>query len=67
MKKGDVGMTKHFSKSMETRDEFSTTCNLKVMLRCLSALMLHPTSLPQEQAAKTKMLSVVRIQFFMHS
>ena len=27
-------------------------------------LMLHPTSLPQEQAAKTNMASVVRIQVF---
>ena len=26
MKKGDVGMAKCFSKSMETRDELSTTC-----------------------------------------
>ena len=31
--KGDVGMAKCFS---ETRDELSTTCNLKVMSRCLS-------------------------------
>ena len=27
MKKGDVGVTKCFSKSTEIRDELSTTCN----------------------------------------
>ena len=47
-------------KSTETRDELSTTCNLKVMSRCLSAP--DATSLHQEQAAKSNMVSVVRIQ-----
>ena len=28
MKKGDIGMVKHFS---ETKEELSTTCNPKVM------------------------------------
>ena len=40
------------------------TCNSNKSL-CQDAcqrLMLHPTSLPQEQAVKTKMLSVIRIQ-----
>ena len=32
-----VGVAKHFSKSTETRDELSTTCNSKGMSRCLSA------------------------------
>ena len=38
-------MVKPFSKSTETRDELSTTCNPKVMSRCLSAL---DASLPLE-------------------
>ena len=37
MKKEDVGMVKSFSKSTETREELSTTCNPKVMSRFLSA------------------------------
>ena len=46
MKKGDVGTAKCFSKkygnkaslkSTETRHELSTTCNAKVVSRCLSA------------------------------
>ena len=42
---------------METKDEF-------LMSRCLSApdATSLSTSLPQEQVAKTKMLSVVRVQ-----
>ena len=36
MKKGDVGMAQCL-KSTETRDELSTTCNPKIMSRCLSA------------------------------
>ena len=42
---------------METRNELSTNCNPKVMSRCLPIL-------PQEQEAKFKMFSVVRIQVF---
>ena len=55
--KGDVGMTKRFYKMYGTKDEF-------LMSRCLSApdATSLPTSLPQEQVAKTKMLSVVRVQ-----
>ena len=46
---------------METRGELSTTCNPKIMSRCLSAPGYIHTSLPQEQAAKTSMVSEVRI------
>ena len=55
-------------KHTETRDELSTNLYLQsknnFLLRCMSApdTTSLPTSLPQEQAAKTKMLSVVRIQ-----
>ena len=69
MEKGDVGMAKRFSKKYRTRDELYPEpainfFQIKVMSRCLSApdATSLPTSLPQEQAAKTKMLSVVRIQ-----
>ena len=57
MKKGDVGWLNVSLKSMETKDEH-------LMSRCLSApdAMSLPTSLPQEQVAKTKMLSVVRVK-----
>ena len=50
---------------METGDELSTTnCNpIKSYVKMpVSAYCCIPTSLRQEQAAKTKMLSVVRIQ-----
>ena len=51
-------MAKRFSsKSTETRDELSTTCNPKVMSRYLSV-----PDATCEQAAKTDMVSVVRIQ-----
>ena len=59
--KGDVKIAKCFSK---TRGELSTTCNPKVMSRCLSAPDATSTSLPQEKAAKTNMVSVVRIEVF---
>ena len=55
MKKGDVGMAKRFSKSTETRDRASTTCNpIFVLSGCLSmpdATSLHhiPTSLKNKQ------------------
>ena len=42
---------------METRDDLSTTCQ-----DADSAWCYIPTSLPQEHAAKTDMLSVVSIQ-----
>ena len=47
---------------MKTRDELSTTCNPKVMSRYLSTPDTTSLQLPQEQAAKTNMASVVRIQ-----
>ena len=58
----NVGMTKRFSKSMEARNDLSTIPYLQ-MSRCLSApdatFLNHCL---KKQAAKTKMLSVVRIQ-----
>ena len=48
-----------------TKDGFSTICNPKVMSRYLSAPDANIlTSLSQEQAAKTNMVSVIRIQVF---
>ena len=49
-------------KTTETRE--STTCNENYVKMPVSAWCYIPTSLPQEQAAKTDMLSVVRIQVF---
>ena len=60
MKKGDVGMAKHFSIFTETRDELATTC--QPMSRYLLAPDATSLHLPQEQAAKTDMVLVVRIQ-----
>ena len=40
----ELGMAKRSSKSTETKDELSTTCNPKIMSRCLSvpdATSLH--------------------------
>ena len=51
MKKGDVGMAKCFSKKYGNKGRTLTTCNLKVMLCYI------PITLPQEEAAKTYMLS----------
>ena len=53
-------MAKCFFKSTETRDELKIPAIL-----CQDACQrLIPTSLPQEQAAKTSMVSEVRIQVF---
>ena len=50
-------------KTTETRE--STTCNPKELYQdACQHLMLHPYITPQEQAAKTDMLSVVSIQVF---
>ena len=49
-------------KSAETRDELSTTAIRKLCHDACQYLMLHPTSLPQEQAAKSNITSMVRIQ-----
>ena len=63
MKKGDVGMANASLKSTETRDDLSTTCNLnKCYVKIpVSAWCYIPRSLPQQQAAKANMVSVVRI------
>ena len=53
--KGNVGWLNTSLTSMETSYEVSSMC------QCLS--VPDATSLAQEQAAKTDMLSVVRIQF----
>ena len=61
MKKGDVGMAKHFSlKSTGTRDELSITLYLQSEINFCSVRMpvnawcYIPTSLPQKQVAKIK-------------
>ena len=61
MKNGDVGMAKHFSKKYGNKGWASTTCNPYVKMP-VSAWCYIPTSLPQVQAAKTSMISEVRIQ-----
>ena len=48
-------MAKHFSKSTETRDELSTTCNPKVMSRCLSA----PDAASLHHCLKNKQLKLI--------
>ena len=70
MKKGGVGLAKHFSKNYINKGinylQSKSYVKMTVSARCYI-----PTSLPQdqEQAAKTNMASVVRIQVFsfMHS
>ena len=63
MKKGDVGMTKCFL-SMGTRDELHyLKSEIIAMSRCLSVPdTTTTTSLPQEQASKTCMVSTVHFQ-----
>ena len=62
--KKEVGITS--LKSPETWEELSTTCNLKVMSRCLSApdatSLRH--CLNNKQLATTNMALIVRIQVF---
>ena len=69
-------MAKCFSKKYENRDELSATLYLQseINLFCQDAcqcLMYIPTSLPQEQAAKTKILNgkdpAKRVFSIMHS
>ena len=68
MKKGDVGMAKHFSKKYGNKgwafNPVSAIWNKFLFCQdaCQHAWCYIPTSLPQEQAAKTNMLSVVSIQ-----
>ena len=65
MKKGDVGMAKYFSKKYRNKGwainyvQSDSYVKMPVNTRCYI-----PTSLPQEQGAKTDMASVVRIQVF---
>ena len=55
-------MAKRSLKSKETRNELQLPAILcQYACQCL---MLHPTSLPQEQAAKISMVSEVKIQVF---
>ena len=62
MKKGDVGMAKHFSKKYGNKGWASQLPALLCQDAC-QRLMLHPTSLPQEEAAITSMVSEVRIHY----
>ena len=55
----DVGMAKHFSKKYGNKGQSESFVKMPV-----SAWCYIPTSLPQEQAAKTNMISDVRIQVF---
>ena len=59
MKKGDVGMDKRFLKSTETSEELSTTCNPKVMSKCLSA----PDATFLHHCLKNKQLQLIRLQW----
>ena len=60
MKKGDVGMAKHFSKSTGTKDELSITLylqseiNLSSVRMPVNAWCYIPTSLSPKQVAKIK-------------
>ena len=63
MEKGDVGMAKCFFKMYGNK---GWACNYlqsdSYVKMPVSACCYNPTSLPQEQVAKTIMVSVVRIQ-----
>ena len=63
-------MAIYFYKSTETRNELSITLYLQSEIN-LCSVRMHvnarcyiPATLPQEQAAKTNMLSVVMIQVY---
>ena len=68
MKKGDVGMVKCFSKKYGNKGWAFIYLQSYVKIP-VSAWCYITISLPQEQAAKTNMVSVVRIKVFsiMHS
>ena len=58
-------MAKRFSKKYGNRDEILTTCNPKVMSRCMSvpdATLLHHYL--KNKQLKPNIISVVRIQVF---
>ena len=59
MKKGDVEMANRFSKKYRNKGWAFNYLRIK---DAYQYLMHIPTSLPQEQAAKTDMLSVVSVQ-----
>ena len=64
MKKGDVGMTKRFSKYGNKWWAFNYLQSKSYVKMPVSTWCYIPTSLPQEQAAKSNMVAVVRIQVF---
>ena len=69
MKKGDVGMAKRFSKKYGNKgwaiNYLQSDSYVKMPVKMpVNAWCYIPTSLPQEQAAKTNMDSVVKIQVF---
>ena len=65
MKKVDVGMAKHFSKMYGNKWwAFNYLQSESYVKMPVSTWCYIPTSLPHEQAAKTNMVSVVRIQVF---
>ena len=70
MKKGDVGMVKCFLKKYGNKGRAFNWLQSKSYVKMpVSAWCYIPTSLPQEQAPKTNMASMVRFQVFsiMHS
>ena len=70
MKKGDVGMAKCFSKKYGNKGWAINYVQSESYVKVpVNAWCYIPTSLPQEQAAKTNIASEVRIEVFsfMHS
>ena len=63
MKKGDVGIAKCFSEKYRNKDWAINYVQSESYVKMpVNAWCYIPTSLPQEQATKTNMASVVRIQ-----
>ena len=63
MKKGDVGMVKRFSKKYRNMEKAFNWVQFESYVKMpVSAWYYISTSLPQEQAPKTIMASMVRIQ-----
>ena len=70
MKKGDVGMAKCFSKKYGNKGWAINYVQSESYVKMpVNAWCYIPTSLPQEQTAKTNMAAVLRMQVFsiMHS
>ena len=59
MEKGDVGMAKRFSKNYGNKDELSTTCNPKVMSRCLLRCLSEPDATSLHHCLKNKQLKSI--------